>query len=238
MFTKLNSPNTTAQDQLVWKILFDRQTALLHRRAAPAFNQGVAELGLRREVIPDINELSAKVFGHTGWELAPVGRPFEPAAFFELLAERRFPVVTRIRPMHSFDFSPEPDLFHDLFGHVPMLLDEGLADFLHMLGQAYQAQPVGSPAREQLWALYFFTAEFGLLQHEGQLRLYGAGLLSSAGEIHHCVNENTPRPVFDLATVLRTPVTGTRYQNQYFVLPAWEQLTECVDELAGMLAGA
>jgi phenylalanine-4-hydroxylase len=238
MFTKPNPANAISQDQLIWKILFDRQTALLHRRAAAAFSQGLARLGLRREAIPDIAELSDTVFEHTGWRLAPVGRPFAPAAFFELLTERRFPIVTRIRPMHNFDFSPEPDLFHDLFGHVPMLLDEGLADFLHMLGQAYRAQPVNSAAREQLWALYFFTAEFGLVQHEGQPRLYGAGLLSSAGEIHHCVNENTPRPVFDLATVLRTPVTGTRYQNQYFMLPAWEQLNDCVAELAGLLAPA
>ncbi|MDO7851963.1 phenylalanine-4-hydroxylase [Hymenobacter convexus] len=238
MFTNRPLATATSQDQLIWKILFDRQTALLHKRAAPAFNRGMAQLGMRREAIPDIAELSATVRAHTGWQLAPVGRPFEPAAFFELLAERQFPIVTRIRPMHAFDFSPQPDLFHDLFGHVPMLLDEGLADFLHVLGQAYRRQPVGSPAREQLWALYFFTAEFGLVQHEGQPLLYGAGLLSSAGEIHHCVNENTPRPVFDLATVLRTPVTGARYQNQYFVLPSWEQLSECVGELAGMLATA
>ncbi|MBF9140430.1 phenylalanine-4-hydroxylase [Hymenobacter properus] len=235
MFTNPHSAAAT-QDQRTWKVLFDRQTALLHRRAAPAFNQGLARLGYRREAIPDIAELSAVVREETGWQLVPVGRPFEPAAFFALLADRKFPIVTRIRPMHNFDFSPEPDLFHDLFGHVPMLLDEGLANFLHELGQAYQAQPEGSKAREQLWALYFFTAEFGLVQHEGKPLLYGAGLLSSAGEIHHCVNENTPRPVFDLATVLRTPVTGARYQNQYFVLPAWEQLTECVEELAGMLA--
>lgn len=238
MFNTTNRTKTNNPDQLVWKILFDRQTALLHRRAAPVFSQGLARLGLRRDAIPDIGELSATVREHTGWQLAPVGRPFEPAAFFELLAERKFPIVTRIRPMHNFDFSPEPDLFHDLFGHVPMLLDEGLADFLHVLGLAYRAQPVGSPAREQLWALYFFTAEFGLVQHEGQPRLYGAGLLSSAGEIHHCVNEHTPRPAFDLATVLRTPVTGTRYQDQYFVLPAWEQLSDCVAELAGLLAMA
>ncbi|MBD2766711.1 phenylalanine-4-hydroxylase [Hymenobacter sp. BT664] len=238
MFTKLDPANATGQDHLIWKILFDRQTALLHRRAAPAFSQALARLGFRREAIPDIDELSANVSKYSGWQLAPVGRPFEPAAFFARLAERQFPVVTRIRPMRAFDFSPEPDLFHDLFGHVPMLLDEGLANFLHALGQAYQAQPVGSAAREQLWALYFFTAEFGLVQHEGQPRLYGAGLLSSAGEIHHCVNENTPRPVFDLATVLHTPVTGTRYQNQYFMLPAWEQLTDCVAELAGLLAVA
>ena len=233
MFAKAAPAN---QDQLIWKMLFDRQTALLHRRAAPAFSQGLARLGLRREAIPDIRELSDVVFEETGWQLAPVGQPFAPAAFFALLAERRFPVVTRMRPMHAFDFSPEPDLFHDLFGHVPMLLDEGLANFLHELGQAYVAQPVDSPARQQLWALYFFTAEFGMVQHEGRPMLYGAGLLSSAGEIHHCINEFTPRPAFDLATVLRTPVTGERFQNQYFLLPAWEQLTECVGELAGILA--
>ena len=238
MLNYLSIAPENRQDQLVWKMLFDRQTALLHRRAAPAFSQGLARLGLRREAIPDIGELSGIVREHSGWQLAPVGRPFAPAAFFELLAERKFPIVTRIRPMRAFDFSPEPDLFHDLFGHVPMLLDEGLADFLHMLGKAYRAQPVGSAAREQLWALYFFTAEFGLVQHEGQPRLYGAGLLSSAGEIHHCINELTPRPAFDLATVLRTPVTGMRYQDQYFMLPAWEQLTDCVAELAGMLATA
>ena len=236
MFTTPNPAATASQDQLIWKMLFDRQTALLHRRAVPAFWDGLARLGFRREAIPDIRELSATVEAETGWQLAPVGRPVEPAAFFALLAERKFPVVTRIRTMQAFDFSPEPDLFHDLFGHVPMLLDEGLANFLHELGQAYVVQPVGSPAREQLWALYFFTAEFGLVQVEGQPRLYGAGLLSSAGEIHHCVNEFTPRPVFDLATVLGTPATGARYQNQYFMLPAWEQLTECVEELAGLLA--
>ena len=231
-----NNPNPANQDQLIWKMLFDRQTALLHRRAAPVFNQGLARLGLRREAIPDIRELSAVVEAETGWQLAPVGRPFEPAAFFALLAERRFPIVTRIQSMQAFDFSPEPDLFHDLFGHVPMLLDEGLANFLHELGQAYVAQPEGSPARGQLWALYFFTAEFGMVQHEGKPCLYGAGLLSSAGEIHHCVNELTPRLAFDLATVLRTLVTGARYQHQYFMLPAWDQLTACVEELAGMLA--
>ena len=150
MFNNAKSLNSANQDQLVWKMLFDRQTALLHRRAAPAFNQGLNQLGLRREVIPDIGELSATVRERTGWQLAPVGCPFEPSAFFELLAERKFPIVTRIRPMSRFDFSPEPDLFHDLFGHVPMLLDEGLTNFLHALGQAYRAQPVGSPAREQL----------------------------------------------------------------------------------------
>ena len=202
MFNQRNIPAAPQQDQLVWKILFDRQTALLHRRAAPAFSQGLARLGLRREALPDIGELSATVREHTGWQLAPVGRSFAPAAFFALLAERKFPIVTRIRAMHSFDFSPEPDLFHDLFGHVPMLLDEGLADFLHQLGQAYQAQPVGSAAREQLWALYFFTAEFGLVQVEGRRQGAEADLALRVHVGHFQHHQEVPLDAYEIA--LRT----------------------------------
>ncbi|OGX85687.1 hypothetical protein [Hymenobacter coccineus] len=236
MLTQSRAPRYSPQDQLVWKVLFDRQTALLHRRAVPAFSAAVAQLGLRREAIPDLPTLSAEVFRLSGWQLVPVGQSLGPEVFFKYLAERQFPVMTRIRPMRDFDFSPEPDLFHDLFGHVPMLLDAHFAEFLHTLGQA--AQALGhddAVARRELWALYFFTAEFGLVLHDGKPHLYGAGLLSSAGEIHHCVNEATPRPAFSVETVRRTPVLGTRFQDQYFVLPSWEELADCAAELAGVL---
>ena len=221
-----------AQDQLVWKILFDRQHALLHRRAAPAFCQGLERLGLGRNTIPDLAELSAEVQQASGWRLLPYGQPVGQGLFFELLARRQFPVVTRLRAMRDFDFSPAPDLFHDLFGHVPLLLDPGFADFLQQLGLAAQAlAPADALGRQQLWALYFFTAEFGLVLHEGQPRLYGAGLLSSAGEIHHCVDEGTPRRAFVLREVLRTTVRDTRFQDQYFVLPDLAVLADCVAEL-------
>ena len=236
MFTQARAPRYSPQDQLVWKVLFDRQTALLHRRAVPAFGAAVARLGLCRTAIPDLAALSAEVFRLSGWRLVPVGQALGPSALFKRLAERQLPVVTRNRPMRDFDFSPEPDLFHDLFGHVPMLLDAQFADFLHVLSLAAHAlSPADTAARQQLWALYFFTAEFGLVLHEGQPRLYGAGLLSSAGEIHHCVHEATPRPVFNLELVRRTPVLGTRFQDQYFVLPAWEELADCAAELAGLM---
>lgn len=232
MLMQFRAPCYSPQDQLVWKVLFDRQTALLHRRAVPAFGAAVAQLGLRREAIPDLSTLSAEVFRLSGWQLVLVGQSLGPEAFFRLLAKRQFPVTTRIRPMRDFDFSPEPDLFHDLFGHVPMLLDAHFTDFLHMLGQAAQALcPDDAVARRELWALYFFTAEFGLVLHDGKPRLYGAGLLSSAGEIYHCVNEATPRPAFNADTVRRTQVLGSRFQDQYFVLPAWEDLAD----LAGVL---
>ena len=223
----------SAQDQLVWKILFDRQHALLHRRAAPAFSQGLERLGLGRNTIPDLTELSAEVQELSGWRLLPYGQPVGQALFFERLAQRQFPVVTRLRAMRDFDFSPRPDLFHDLFGHVPLLLEAGFADFLQQLGAAAQAlAPDDALGRQQLWALYFFTAEFGLVLHEGQPRLYGAGLLSSAGEIHHCIDAGTPRRDFELHEVLRTPVRDTRFQDQYFVLPDLAVLADCVAALS------
>ena len=236
MFKQPHATYYSSQDQLVWKILFDRQMALLHRRAAPAFSQGLQRLGLRRDTIPDLTALSETVRELSGWQLAPIGQAVNVATFFGLLAERKFPIVTRIRPMRDFDFTSEPDLFHDVFGHVPMLLDPDFAEFLHLLGQAAQGISAKTPVgRQELWALYFFTAEFGLVLHEGQPRLYGAGLLSSSGEIHHCANEDTVRLNFDLTTVLNTPVRDTRFQNQYFVLPDWADLGECVAELAGLL---
>ncbi|GAA4355486.1 hypothetical protein GCM10023185_18360 [Hymenobacter saemangeumensis] len=238
MFKQPHALRYSAQDQLVWKVLFDRQTALLHRRAVPAFAQGLAALGLRREAIPDIDALSAEVFARSGWQLVPGERQVGLTAFFALLAERKFPVVTRLRSMSEFDFSPQPDLFHDLFGHLPLLLDSAFASFLHALGQAARPLSSSDPAAwRQLWALYFFTAEFGLVLHQEQPKLYGAGLLSSAGEIHHCIGEQTPRLAFDLATVLRTPVRDTRFQEQYFVLPSWEELSASVGELSGLMVG-
>ncbi|MDO7876112.1 phenylalanine-4-hydroxylase [Hymenobacter sp. ASUV-10] len=239
MFKLPHNPATaySAQDQLVWKILFDRQTALLHRRAAPVFSEGLARLGLRRDAIPEIRALSEQVQVLSGWQLVPFGQQVDLTTFFGLLAERKFPVVTRLRLMRDFDFTSAPDLFHDLFGHVPMLLDAAFANFLHELGQAAQVLPAADTVtRRQLWALYFFTAEFGLVRHDNKLRLYGAGLLSSAGEIHHCMDEETPRSDFDLSTVLSTPVLDTRFQNQYFVLPDWEQLASYAAELTGLLA--
>ena len=232
MFLQPRTATYSAPDQLVWKILFDRQRALLHRRAAPAFSRGLEQLCLGRNTIPDLAELSAEVQQLSGWRLVPYGQPVPQALFFAHLAQRQFPVMTRLRAMRDFDFSPQPDLFHDLFGHVPLLLDAGFADFLHQLGLAAQAlAPHDATGRQRLWALYFFTAEFGLVLHEGQPRLYGAGLLSSAGEIHHCIDAGTPRLDFDLAQVMQTPVRDSRFQNQYFVLPDLAVLADCVGAL-------
>ncbi|SHI87677.1 Phenylalanine 4-hydroxylase [Hymenobacter daecheongensis DSM 21074] len=226
----------TAQDQLVWKVLFDRQTALLHKRAASAFGQGLAKIGFHRNAIPDFQETSARLQKATGWQLEPVLGMLNDAEFFGLLAQRKFPATVWIRSMAQFDFIEEPDLFHGVFGHVPLLMDKAFADFLHFLGHVAAQHLDDAPALARLERLYGFTVQFGLVQEKGETRLYGAGLLSSSGEIHHFLADATRRQPFDLATVLHTPYSEQHLQEQYFVLNSWEQLTESVAELAALLS--
>lgn len=226
----------TAQDQLVWKVLFDRQTALLHKRACSAFAQGLKRIGFHRNAIPKFEEVNERLQAYTGWELVAVPGMVDDATFFALLAEKKFPAVTWIRPMRQFDFIEEADLFHDVFGHVPLLTDVAFANFLQFLGHVARLHLNDAQGLQRLRALYWFTVEFGLVLEDGKPRIYGAGLLSSAGETHHCVDDETIRRDFDLAAVLHTPFTEVRFQEQYFVLPNWEQLTESVAELAALLS--
>jgi phenylalanine-4-hydroxylase len=226
----------TTQNQLVWKVLFDRQTALLHKRAAAAFGTGLTRLNFQRTAIPHFDAVSEQLRRHTNWELVPVAEAVDDATFFAFLAERKFPAVTRLRSMEQFDFVKTPDLFHDVFGHAPLLTDSAFADFLHFLGIVGRQHRHDAPALVRLRRLYGFTVQFGLVQEAGQPRIYGAGLLSSAGEIHHCVHAETARHTFELATVLDTAYSEERFQEQYFVLSSWEQLTESVAEMAALLA--
>lgn len=225
-----------AQDQLVWKVLFDRQTALLHKRACSAFAQGLAAVGFHRNAIPNFAEVSQRLYKATGWQLEPVEGMLNDADFFGLLAQRKFPATVWIRSMAQFDFIEEPDLFHGVFGHVPLLMDKAFADFLHFLGYVAAQHLDDDVALTRLERLYGFTVQFGLVQERGETRMYGAGLLSSSGEIHHCIGDVTRRFPFDLATVLQTPYSEAHLQDQYFLLNSWDQLTESVAELAALLA--
>ena len=228
----------TAQDKLVWKVLFDRQTAVLHKRAASAFVEGLARIGFHRHAIPMFSDVSQRLRCATGWELKAVPGPVEDATFFALLAERKFPATMWLRSMDQFDFVKEPDLFHDVFGHVPLLMDATFANYLHLLGKAALQHLHDADTLRRLRALYGYTVQFGMVMEDGKPRIYGAGLLSSSLETHHCVHEDTPRHPFDLATVIETAYTEERLQEQYFVLNSWEHLAEIVAELAAFLATA
>ena len=226
----------TAQDHLVWKVLFDRQTALLHKRACAAFGRGLAAAGMHRNALPNFGEVSQRLQQATGWQLEPVGGMLGDADFYGLLAQRKFPATVWIRSMEQFDFIEEPDLFHGVFGHVPLLMDQGFADFLQFLGRVAMQHLDDAEALGRLERLYGFAVQFGLVLEEGETRLFGAGLLSSSGEIHHFLADAATRQPFDLATILHTPYSEQHLQEHYFVLRSWQQLTESVAELAALLA--
>jgi len=211
-----------AQHQLYAR-LFERQSRLVHGRACGEYLQALPQLGSGR-AIPRFEELSARVHASTGWSIVAVPGLIPEEAFFQLLAARRFPVTVWLREPDEFDYIVEPDLFHDLFGHVPLLFDPMFADYMQAYGQGgLKAQRRN--ALELLSRLYWYTVEFGLIDTSDGLRAYGAGLMSSPGEINHCLSgAGTLRIGFDLRRVLRTAYEIDDYQKTYFVIDSFAQL--------------
>ncbi|SDX42013.1 phenylalanine 4-monooxygenase [Hymenobacter psychrophilus] len=225
----------TAADQHVWQLLFDRQMELLPGRAADTFLEGVHRVGFTREAIPDFREVNPRLLAITGWELVVVPGIVDDTVFFGLLAERRFPATTWLRTLAQLDYLEEPDMFHDVFGHVPLLTNPGFAAFLQELGAAAVRHSQEPGALEMFTRLYWFTAEFGLIQQPEGLRIYGAGLLSSHGEVKFSLGEQPTRLPFSLQGVLDTPFEKDKFQDLYFGLDNMQQLPESLTALGEMI---
>lgn len=216
------------QDHAVWALLLERQKVLLTGRACGAFCMALDTLNLTSEKIPrfqDLNELLART---TGWKLVGVEGLLPDQAFFSLLAQRQFPVTWWIRSMEQLDYLSEPDLFHDLFGHVPMLMNPEFANYMQAYGEAgLWAHAEGAGALAMLARLYWYTVEFGLIQEAEGLRIYGAGILSSKGESVHCLESAQPHRIrFDMGRVMRTQYRIDIYQQTYFVIDNFRQLMD------------
>ena len=207
----------------LYRRLHERQTAQLPGLACDEFIDAVRHLGAA-DTIPRFEDINAKLQPATGWQIVAVPGLIPEEAFFALLAERRFPVTEWLRKPEEFDYVVEPDVFHDLYGHVPLLFNPVFADYM----QAYGAGGLKASrldACELLARLYWYTVEFGLIQTAKGLRAYGAGILSSAGELRHSVRSPEPRRVaFDLRRLMRTRYKIDSYQATYFVIDAFEQL--------------
>src|SRR5471030_526930 len=198
----------TPAEHAVWDTLFARQTAMLEGRVTSAFRRGLDVLRLSRAGIPDFVELSQRLEALTGWRVVAVPGLVPDAVFFEHLANRRFVAGRFIRRPDQLDYLQEPDVFHDLFGHVPLLSDPAFADYM----QAYGA---GGLRAQQ----------FGLIREGGGLKLYGAGIVSSFGESTFALDDPSPnRIAFDLERVMRTDYRIDDYQQSYFVIDSFEQL--------------
>lgn len=213
----------TDEEHAVWQTLYERQMALLEGRACAEFIQGVKRLRLNPYQIPQLAEVSRELKRHTKWQVEPVDALISFKEFFELLANRTFPVATFIRLREDLDYLKEPDIFHEVFGHCPMLTDPAFAEFTHRVGIIGGA--MNKEERIMLARLYWFTVEFGLIAGTEGLRIYGGGILSSIGESVYALESDVPqREQFNLLTVLRTPYRYDEMQKKYFIIDSFDQL--------------
>jgi phenylalanine-4-hydroxylase len=214
----------TAEDHDVWDALWARQTALLPGRAVPEFLAGLDMLRLDRPGIPDFEAINAKLHPATGWQVVAVPGLVPDACFFEHLANRRFPAGRFIRTRAQLDYLQEPDVFHDVFGHVPLLAHPVFADYMQAYG-AGGLRSLGFDALDHLARLYWYTVEFGLIKTSEGLKIYGAGILSSRTESLFALENASPnRIAFDLMRVMQTRYRIDDFQQSYFVIDSFEDL--------------
>jgi len=213
----------TPEQHALWSTLMNRQLKLVKRYGAPQFLAGLSSLNMQ-EGIPRFEEASRILRRATNWEIVAVPGLIPEEHFFAHLAQRRFPVTVWLRLPAEIDYLVEPDVFHDFFGHVPLLADPVFADFVQAYGVAGRKAAVEGGV-DMLARLYWYSVEFGLIDTGGELRTYGAGILSSAGETAYCIDSPQPHRIrFDLERVMRTGYMIDAYQKTYFVVDSFEQL--------------
>ena len=218
----------TPEDHWVWDTLFARQQTLLRGRAVDAFEQSLEVLHLSRPGVPNFDELNEKLHARTGWTVVAVPGLVPDDVFFRHLSQRRFPAGNFIRQARQLDYLEEPDVFHDVFGHVPLLAQPAVADFMEALGEL-GLDALDHGALHRLARLYWYTVEFGLARENGKLKIYGAGILSSFGESHYSLESAKPHRLgFDLKRVLRTRYRTDAFQNAYFVIDRFEDVLDIV----------
>jgi phenylalanine-4-hydroxylase len=210
----------------VWRTLFERQTKLLPDRACDEFVDGMKRLPIGPGEIPDFQRLSEALGRRTGWQVVAVPGLVPDEVFFEHLANRRFPAGQFIRKPDQLDYIEEPDVFHDVFGHVPMLMNPVMADYIQAYGKGgLRAQQLG--VLPQLARVYWYTVEFGLVEQHGGVRIYGSGIASSYTESVFALEDGSPNRIgFDLARVMRTRYRIDDFQETYFVIRDIDELLE------------
>ncbi|MBS0200007.1 MAG: phenylalanine 4-monooxygenase [Proteobacteria bacterium] len=218
----------SAADHDVWRQLYQRQREVLAGRASDEFLQAQDAMGMTPDAIPKFSDLNKILEATSGWTLIGVEGLLPELDFFDHLANRRFPVSWWIRRPDQIDYIEEPDLFHDLFGHVPLLMLPVFADYMQAYGRGgVKAHGIGPEALQMLTRLYWYTVEFGLIRQKDGLRIYGSGIVSSKGESIHSLESAAPNRIgFDLERIMRTRYRIDTFQKTYFVIDSYEQLIE------------
>lgn len=218
----------SSTDHAVWAQLYARQREVLPGRACDEFLAAMAAMQMDSEKIPRFDELNEHLWRATRWRLVAVEGLLPEETFFGHLAAREFPVTWWIRSPEQLDYLSEPDLFHDLFGHVPLLMNPVFAEYMRAYGLGgLKAVGQGEAALQHLARLYWYTVEFGLIRSAQGLRIYGSGILSSAGESRFCLESDVPNRIeFNMERVMRTRYRIDSFQRSYFVIDSFEQLFE------------
>ncbi|HET6229172.1 MAG TPA: phenylalanine 4-monooxygenase [Longimicrobiaceae bacterium] len=234
IFTTQDWSAYTPENHEVWGILYERRMRELERNGSGVFLRGAEAIGLRRDRVPDLAEVNRRLDARTGWNAVPVTGFIPARQFFHCLAERRFPTTITLRPREQLDYLPEPDIFHDVFGHVPLHADSMFADFLQGFGavamRARSDEDVTRMAR-----LFWFTVEFGLVHEDGETKVYGSGLISSAGDAANALGPKCDRRPFSLEAVLEQPFEIDHFQDVLFVVDSFDQLFEATEKAKRMI---
>ena len=225
----------TQDEHAVWDLLYDRQIDILKGRAVPEFYTGLEALSLGGSGVPDLKIINPKLKALTGWEVVMVPHLVPDLVFFDHLANRRFPAGRFLRHRDQLDYLEEPDIFHDIFGHVPMLTQPVFADYMEAYGKGgLRAHERGM--LKQLARLYWYTVEFGLLKSPDGLRIYGAGIVSSSGESIFSLDDPSPHRIqFDLERIMRTDYRIDDYQQIYFTINSYQELFDATQQDFGVI---
>lgn len=230
----ISTPNYTENDHAVWAALYQRQSALIQGRACRQFLEGMARMQYDPKRLPDPVQVSELLHRYTGWTLSDAQNAYlGPTEWFEEIVAYRFPVTNYIRKMEELEYTPMPDLFHEYFGHLAFFTDQEFADIAQSFGTLYLAAKTETQqlAIARLW---WFSIEFGLIKEDGELRIFGAGLLSSPGELLHALEDSTPRYPFDIRKVAETPSAPYGYHEGYFIIDSLDHLRQIVRDYAKM----
>jgi phenylalanine-4-hydroxylase len=221
----------TAEDFAVWKILFNRQMQYLSGPASASYLNAVKDIGFNQDYIPDFKDMNQTLAQATGWQIIATPGLVPEAIFFEMLASKTFPASCWLRNMDALDYLEEPDMFHDVFGHVPLLMHAGYALFMERFGKAVLPWLDNKHAVALFSSIYWYTVEFGFLKENGVPKIFGAGILSSTAETSHALEPATKKLPFDLETVLNTPYQTDQLQETYFVADSFAQMEHCINLL-------
>lgn len=224
----------TAEDFTVWKTLYERQLKLLKPYVSEKYLEGIKSVGLTADAIPDFSPVNKRLTSLTGWTLSVVPDLTPQKEFFESLSRKTFTATCWLRSMDQLDYIEEPDMFHDVFAHVPLLCNPAYCNFfegMSKLALQFQCHP---KVVEWLGRLYWYTIEFGMIKEKGQLKIYGAGIISSGNESRNCMS-GVPVYAFNIEDIFNSPFRTDQLQEKYFAIESFEQLYESIPEIEDFL---